>query len=105
MVLVKVFSTNGRITKIEIRGHADSDSYGYDLVCAGISSVSVGILNALDILTDDTCNLEMKEGYVCIHVKNPMCEVTQCILKTLVIQLQTMEENYKKYIKINQQEV
>lgn len=47
MVTVKVFCTNERIHSIEISGHAESDSHGNDLVCAGASSISIGALNAL----------------------------------------------------------
>ena len=30
--------------KIEINGHAQSDEYGKDLVCAGVSSIANGIV-------------------------------------------------------------
>ncbi|WRK55922.1 ribosomal-processing cysteine protease Prp [Coprobacillaceae bacterium CR2/5/TPMF4] len=32
---------------LKISGHANSDEYGKDLVCAGVSTASIGTLNML----------------------------------------------------------
>ena len=46
MIEVTLFENNKGITAFEISGHADSGPYGYDLVCAGVSAVSFGSVNA-----------------------------------------------------------
>ena len=43
MVTVKVVCAKDLISSIEIEGHAGFDDSGKDLVCAGASSISIGI--------------------------------------------------------------
>ncbi len=105
--MVKVFvDTKGtQIQRIKVTGHADFGPHGQDLVCAGVSSITVGILNALDLLANDSCQFKMDAGLVLIEVLDCNNATVQTILQTLVIQLTTMEESYQKFIRINKQEV
>lgn len=104
MVKVEIKRKNHEIQEVTIRDHAGSGEHGYDLVCAGVSSISVGTLNALDRLCSDMCELQMQEEYVHILV-NMQSPIVQTVLQTMCIQLETMQQSYKKYIKINDQEV
>lgn len=105
MIRVLIKRHEQSIVDVCIQDHANYAEKGLDLVCAGVSSIAVGIMNALDELAKDTCTLEMKEAYIRIKVKQCENPTTQMILKILCIQLETMQEAYKKYIKINDQEV
>ena len=105
MIKVIITTHNQQIIDIQVSGHANSAEYGRDLVCAGVSSVCVGIANALvqrgflDIGT-----IEVKEGFV--HVKvNQYDEVIQVVLETFETLLKTIEESYPKYMKITKMEV
>lgn len=104
MVSVKVCTKDNAIISIEIIGHANFASKGEDLVCAGVSSIGVGALNALDELCADKCLMTLSDGYIKVEVKQNNKEV-QMILKTLYIQLQTMVESYAEYIEITKDEV
>ena len=105
MVNVEVKRHNGTIDNILIHDHAEYAENGQDLVCAGVSSISVGMLNALDQLTgQDVCDLIMKEAYVEIRLKK-RDKTAELLMEALVIQLKTLEENYHKYITICDQEV
>ncbi|MEG0823765.1 MAG: ribosomal-processing cysteine protease Prp [Erysipelotrichaceae bacterium] len=105
MVEVGIYAKDKVIHKIEITGHANYSSKGQDLVCAGVSSISVGILNALDQLADGSCTSLMNEGCVKIEVNKLNCEITQTILQVMLIQLRTVETSYRKYICIRELEV
>ena len=104
MVQVVIKFQKDQISEIEVKGHADSGPKGQDLVCAGVSSICVGILNALDELSNDSCELSMDEAHVLIK-SIKVCENAQIILKTMYIELLTMEKTYKKFIKITKVEV
>lgn len=104
MIKVDVCRKNGQIQSITMQGHAGYADAGLDLVCAGASSISVGMMNALDILVQDTCDLQLKESYTSIKVIRDSNEV-QLLLAAMLLQLSTMEETYPTYIKINEQEV
>ncbi|MDF9824422.1 uncharacterized protein YsxB (DUF464 family) [Breznakia sp. PF5-3] len=104
MVKVEVCKKADYISRITITGHANSAEYGQDLVCAGVSSIAVGILNTLDELCTNMCILEMNDAHIYIEVKTDD-KTVQTILKTLYIQLKTMTESYKEYIEIMKVEV
>lgn len=104
MVTVKVFCTKDKIDSIEISGHARYDVHGNDLVCAGASSISIGALNALDQLFENDCSLEMLENKISIKVLNQKEELN-LVLKSILIQFETMVEVYPDYIKMIRKEV
>ena len=104
MISVKVTLKDSSITELEVKGHAESAEYGKDLVCAGVSSITTGLLNALDSLCPDTCELQLSSGYVSVKV-NQFTEENQLILKVGKIQLETIELSNKKFIRIKKVEV
>ncbi len=104
MVKVLISNHNEMIHNVVISGHADSVTTGLDLVCAQVSAISVGILNAVDEICVDSCGITMKSGYVEINVIQNS-EFLQVLLKTLVIQLETVAFTNNKYIKITKVEV
>lgn len=105
MITVIIQKHNQQIKDIEVSGHANSAEYGKDLVCAGVSTVCVGIANALvkrDFLNQGTIDVE--EGFV--HVKvNQSSDEVQVVLETFETLLETVEESYPKYMKITKMEV
>lgn len=105
MVKVVVYKMHEEIRSVVIQGHADFAPNGQDLVCAGVSSIAVGIMNALDELVHNECTFKMDAGFISIDVRNSHCERAQQILKVMLIQLLTMEGSYSNYIQIQQQEV
>lgn len=65
MVNVEVKRQSDFLQEVLIHNHAEYGEHGQDLVCAGVSSIAVGMLNALDQMTKhDVCELVMKEAYV-----------------------------------------
>jgi len=103
MIEVKINICNQRIREMKISGHALYAPHGEDLVCAGVSSIGTGLLNALDILVPNSCKLILKD-YILIQVVEDS-EVVQTILRTGLIQLETISEQYGSYLKVIKQEV
>ena len=103
MIEVKISLKNEHIYKMKISGHAYQAPYGEDLVCAGASSIATGLLNALDILVPSSCKLVLKD-YISVQVVEDS-EVVQTILRTGMIQLETIAEQYGDYLKVIKQEV
>lgn len=104
MVLVHIGKTSGNIRKIEVSGHAMSGEYGQDLVCAGVSAILIGALNALDLQYPEQCVLEMKNNRILIQTDNTSVPL-QSGLKMLEIQLQTIADDYPENIRVNKKEV
>lgn len=87
MIRVRVVRKNHLIQSITVTGHADSDVYGHDLVCAIVSGIMTGLCNAMDILVGED-DVIFEEGHIEIHVAKPN-EKTDLILETGLIQLKT----------------
>ncbi len=104
MIKVVLSYSNQLIKEIVISGHANSAVRGQDLVCAGVSSISIGMLNAIENIANDQCELSVSDGFVKISVKK-YSEQLSVLLHALVIQLETIQKSYQKYIKITKQEV
>ncbi len=89
---------------IQISGHANAGPRGSDLVCASVSSIATGALNALDAEYPDDVELTLTE------VPDAMIEIKvlrnhqnlQALLRMLYIQIQTLAENQSKYITIKE---
>ena len=101
MIKVKIFESDDKITRIQIKGHAKSNEYGKDLVCAGVSSIAVGILNTIEEYQKKV-SVIMDEGLIDISVLEQDYEL-DIILNTLIIQLKTIKESYSKYIRIEKE--
>ena len=85
-------------TYIESKGHANSDEYGKDLICASVSSIMFGFMNALDVLDED---VEIKQLTNKIVIKNhSKSEMIQDYFELIMMQLKTLEETYGDFIKV-----
>ena len=103
MIQIAVKLKHNKIVSLDIKGHAGSDVYGHDLVCAIVSGISVGLCNALDQLVGLE-DMKVEEGHVLINVNQPNSE-TELILRTGLIQLQTAQEVNQDFIIIKLVEV
>lgn len=108
MIKVRIKRMNQRIVGFIVKGHADYDEYGKDIVCAGVSAITVGGLNAIAKAYNNDLtkfNVDMSEGYTSLNILDIENKEIQTILETLEIQFKTIEETYSKYIKVIEQEV
>ena len=103
MIQITVSEHADKIVSLEISGHAGSDVYGHDLVCAIVSGIGTGLCNALDQLAGVE-DIVLEEGRIDIHIIQPD-EKTEMILRTGLIQLQTAQEVNKDFITIKILEV
>lgn len=104
MIKVSIDYDHQMVHNVKITGHAGYDELGKDLVCAAVSSISIGTLNALDELANNDCKLTLADNMIKIEVLQ-IEEKSQLIIKTMIIQLKTLYEEYKDFIEIKQTEV
>ncbi|KAB2495642.1 ribosomal-processing cysteine protease Prp [Priestia endophytica] len=96
----------GHITSFEISGHADFAEHGKDLVCAAVTAVSFGTVNAIISLCDTMPGLEQGEdgGYFnCLipeDLEEDVARNVQLLLEGMVVSLETIERDYGQYINI-----
>lgn len=103
MIRIRASLHGSEILSLSVTGHSGSAEKGEDLVCAAVSAVSFGLLNALDLLGSDA-DLKLEDNLIEIRTVTPD-QSTETILKTGLIQLQTIEETNQKYVRIEKTEV
>ena len=99
MIKVVIEKNNSKIVSLEVSGHSNYDEKGKDIVCAGVSAIVVGGINALVNENKKAIEYECKEGYAKVLVKNIDSNI-EMILDVISTQLYTVEESYPKFIKI-----
>ncbi|AHF60847.1 hypothetical protein P344_02420 [Spiroplasma mirum ATCC 29335] len=97
MIKINFYKTENIISKVEIFGHANAGEVEKDLVCAAITGIASGGLNAIDQLENDTCDFTINEGLIIIKVVKNIHNL-QVILNTLYYQLLTIYQQYQNYI-------
>ena len=99
MIKVTINYLNDSINELIVKGHSNFAPKGSDIVCAGVSAIVVGGINAIcSLVNDNKINYEVKDGYVRLTSLNNI-EV-QNILKVIIVQLKSVEDSYSKHIKI-----
>ena len=83
---------------LDVSGHAEYDESGKDLICASVSSIMFGFMNAIDALDEE---VEIKQLTNQITIKNlSSSNIVQDYLQLVMMQLKTIEESYGDFIKV-----
>ncbi|GIP39207.1 hypothetical protein J31TS4_24870 [Paenibacillus sp. J31TS4] len=94
------------IRSFTVKGHADYAESGKDIVCAGVSTVTVGTVNAAEAVLGIQMEAGMKHGWVEASVPAGLSEdlehKLQLLLESMVVMLQSIEQSYGSYITIEQ---
>ncbi len=104
MIEIMVFRENTEIMGFEVSGHAESDEYGRDIVCASVSVLAQTAVNALGELTGINFEYEVAEGYLrCLVPKNLPSKEKQrvaAIMETIYVGYESVAETYPDYVNI-----
>ena len=100
MIKVTYSERQGRISKLEVKGHAGQAPQGEDIVCAGVSAVTLGGINALASEDGFDIRISEKKGDVLIEANRPTSEHDETVLRTIVTQLQGIAESYSDYVSL-----
>ena len=105
-VLITRSSGLGTIVGFEVKGHAGYARRGEDIVCAGVSAVTVGTVNSIEILTGISMDTSMKNGFLSGTLSSvedtEVSAKVQLLLESMVVMLSDIAESYGKYIQIQQ---
>lgn len=94
--------TDRRIVSFAVEGHAKYAKPGKDIVCAGVSAVSVGTVNAIETLAGVELPAMMKNGWLSSEIPVlPDAEADgrmQLLLEGMVVMLETIATSYGKHV-------
>lgn len=103
MIKYSIKEESNTIKEMVVKGHANFDQSGKDIVCAAVSSAIIITVNALKHLKiDNNVNFEVKEGYFKLNVLSNE-KIVIGLLENLKYALTDLEKQYPKYLK-NQKE-
>lgn len=100
MIKAEIVYTDKQLESLRVKGHAETAEYGKDLVCAGVSAVVIGALNALE--DEDNFDISIEEGDVKVDVKGTLSEHDVIVFEILIIQLKTIKMSHPKAIDIKE---
>lgn len=84
--------------KIKIFGHALFDTKGKDIVCAAISAIVIGSINALKSFKKDEINIQ--NGKIEIKIEHELTHDDKVRLKMLMTEIETVSKKYPKNVSI-----
>jgi len=106
MIKVKIKrKTTGDIESVTISGHAGFADPGQDIVCAAVSGISFGAINAIERLLGVELPAEQgQDGFLRCTVPQlepDVHEKTQLLLDGMVASLQSVALEYGKFVKVD----
>ncbi|MCO7175589.1 ribosomal-processing cysteine protease Prp [Sporolactobacillus kofuensis] len=96
----------GKIVAFKLTGHADSGPHGQDLVCAAVSAIAFGSVNAVESLAKLRMDVAQRDegGYLECEISDcpadAHLEKAQLILEAMLVSMRTIEKSYGQYIRI-----
>jgi len=102
MIKINVKKNKNTIYQITIKGHANYDEFGKDIVCAAVSTMAITTTNAI-ISLDESIDCIEKNGMLDIKVLKDT-EVNKKLLDNMLKMLEELEQEYPKNIKIRNEE-
>ena len=102
MIKVNVKRQNKKVYEIVIKGHAEYDDYGKDIVCAAVSSMAITTVNGI-ISLDESIDYEENNGFLKIRVLKDT-EINNKLLDNLVNLLSELVMQYPENIEIRNED-
>lgn len=110
MITAKIYKDkDGYIRRYSLSGHANYDKYGSDIVCAGVSALSqttlISLVEVCEIAEDSIVySIDDKTGFLDVRLPKDIeafkLENSQILLKSLVVGIDSIIENYPDYINL-----
>ena len=93
-----------RICSFSVEGHANYAKHGEDIVCAGVSAVSVGTVNAIEALAGVELPVKVKDGFVSSSVPSfkdvEVDSKVQLLLESMIVMLDTIAQSYGSHVTV-----
>lgn len=105
MIKIIFYKKNNLLFGFEANGHSGYAETGSDIVCSAVSSMTqMAVVGLSEVLNLKLNTKKDKNGYLLCKLseKNTSEAITkaQDFLKTLLISLEDVEKDYKKFIKL-----
>jgi uncharacterized protein YsxB (DUF464 family) len=98
MIKVNFKNKDKKVYEIVIKGHANYDDYGKDIVCSAVSTMAITTVNNI-LCLEDSISYEEKSGLLIIRVIKDT-DINQKILNNFIRMINELKMQYPKNIEI-----
>ena len=89
---------DGELRSAEITGHAGSGEYGFDVVCASVSTLAINFVNSVEKFAGYEPDLELNEeegGFLRVTIPT---EMTQLFFESFFLGMANLSENSSEFV-------
>lgn len=102
-VVTFLMNSENEIIGFIARGSTGFVQYGFDIIAAGVSSLSINTVHSIQRLTDDDSEIEMKKNFVKCIVKKRLSRETKVLLKSYRLGIESIQDTYgTRYVSIEE---
>ncbi len=94
--MIKIYLSDN---EIKVSGHARYADYGKDIVCASVSSIVITTINAIIEIDNEAIDYSDLDNEIIIRIIKED-EIVNKLIKNMILLLESLEKDYKDYIKI-----
>ena len=107
MTNITVYTQNDLNIGFKVFGHSGYDEAGKDIVCAGISALTINFINSIEEFMDDRFVVKTNEedGMIDFKFEETPSKESQTLIDSLVFGLENLEKEYKDFISLEFREV
>lgn len=104
--MTKIFFTrkDGRMIGFRLSGHAGCAIAGEDIVCSALSTASQMAVVAITEVAGQKADVQIRDGFLSLQMHQPTHE-SDLIIDSLYRTLSSIQQSYKKYIKLEVKDV
>ena len=95
--MIKVDLSKDKV--ITVSGHSGYEERGKDIVCASVSSIVITTINAIIEIDSDAIDYSDLDNKIVIRIIKDD-EIVNKLIKNMILLLESLEKDYKDYIKI-----
>lgn len=99
MIKIQIKTENDAVKYVKVSGHANYADYGYDIVCASLSSICVTTINAIISYNENSLVYTEDDGLLEIGIMLHD-DVIDMLTNNMINLFYSLEEQYPKNIKI-----
>lgn len=92
---------DGSLSSATLTGHAGSGKYGFDIVCASVSTLAINFVNSLEVLTDTQADIDMNDvegGYMKISIPRDNQEKVQLLFESFLLGMTNLSNDSSKFV-------
>jgi uncharacterized protein YsxB (DUF464 family) len=107
MTSITVYKANDLYIGFKVSGHSGCEESGKDIVCAGISALTINFINSVEEFMDDrfVCSSNEADGMIEFKFEEQPSKESQVLLDSLVFGFENLANDYKEFISLEFREV